>query len=841
MTHKPSRENSAAMPSFSLTPPNCVETGKTGCPAFLIQALVLFLAVYGCLFSFLLSFEIPAEIGWVAGITGLFLIVSLVVFSLRRWYIAVLLVLLLLLFFSWFQLYELIQGFTRITNQVLDMLERHSQWLFLRFETDPAASASEITQQITTACTLLFVLIGLVACFLVVRRPTTVGLMLVTAPFVCLALAFTISPPIPAFFCLVLSYLMTAVIARRASNPSKHFTTAWIANAPAQRMVSVTALLLALLTLLCSLWILPQQDYQRPAAIDQMLRTVRRLDTARLFSPSLGGLGRGDLHRLDQFRFTGEPVLKVRSGNEQQPLYLRGYSGAVYTRRSWDQLPDEEYRRLSSEFSALAPQTYFSISLSFWGRDDYSYPVSIQNLAFDSSVILMPNGTSTNVQELGNAWFIQDSMAGTPAIGGVNSYTLDVCPSYSVPDDLSSVYFHRLSEFSNLSDVYLTPLEPSDFPDASPYNDDGISFHEFLNAQNAYREYVYETYTALPEETREAAEALCERYGLQASLSMSSDASYPNLNGTYESIRRLLEERCEYSYTPSSIPEEEDFTTYFLEESREGYCVHFATAATVLLRSLGIPARYAEGLIVTQADYDTPRDENGYLTITDQRAHSWVEVYDPVLMDWLPVEVTPGYSGTDGSFTAEEETSSTQPVPEDQPPQNSESEAPVSEEPAEEESMNQNESSNTETSAVLIPLVLLGTVLVIFFFLIILRRLVLLRRRERQLTQTDANAAVLAASRWVLSALSAAGCRPPGNLDSPKQYAQYAHSVSKQFDELELKRLLELAQKAQFSNESCTEPERDFAVSFARSLVSRIFEALPAGKKLLFRYWRHLL
>ena len=105
MTHKPSRENSAAMPSFSLTPPNCVETGKTGCPAFLIQALVLFLAVYGCLFSFLLSFEIPAEIGWVAGITGLFLIVSLVVFSLRRWYIAVLPVLLLLLFFSWFQLY----------------------------------------------------------------------------------------------------------------------------------------------------------------------------------------------------------------------------------------------------------------------------------------------------------------------------------------------------------------------------------------------------------------------------------------------------------------------------------------------------------------------------------------------------------------------------------------------------------------------------------------------------------------------------------------------------------------------------------------------------------------
>ena len=54
----------------------------------------------------------------------------------------------------------------------------------------------------------------------------------------------------------------------------------------------------------------------------------------------------------------------------------------------------------------------------------------------------------------------------------------------------------------------------------------------------------------------------------------------------------------------------------------------------VLLRSLGIPARYAEGLIVTQADYDTPRDENGYLTITDQRAHCLLYTSH---IDFIPV------------------------------------------------------------------------------------------------------------------------------------------------------------------------------------------------------------
>ena len=71
-------------------------------------------------------------------------------------------------------------------------------------------------------------------------------------------------------------------------------------------------------------------------------------------------------------------------------------------------------------------------------------------------------------------------------------------------------------------------------------------------------------------------------------------------------------------------PEGEDFVSYFLFTSREGYCVHFASSAVLLLRSLGIPARYVEGFPVTAEELFEAGNE-GWASITDSRAHAWAE------------------------------------------------------------------------------------------------------------------------------------------------------------------------------------------------------------------------
>lgn len=60
----------------------------------------------------------------------------------------------------------------------------------------------------------------------------------------------------------------------------------------------------------------------------------------------------------------------------------------------------------------------------------------------------------------------------------------------------------------------------------------------------------------------------------------------------------------------------------FLFGDRIGYCVHFAHAATYLIRSLGIPARVATGYAVSESS----RQGGSSLLLTDAMGHAWPEV-----------------------------------------------------------------------------------------------------------------------------------------------------------------------------------------------------------------------
>ncbi len=76
-----------------------------------------------------------------------------------------------------------------------------------------------------------------------------------------------------------------------------------------------------------------------------------------------------------------------------------------------------------------------------------------------------------------------------------------------------------------------------------------------------------------------------------------------------------------------------DFAQWFYEQSETGYCVHFATAAAVLLRAAGIPARYVTGYLVNVSA--------GELTaVYEKNAHAWVEYWLPGV-GWVPLEATP--------------------------------------------------------------------------------------------------------------------------------------------------------------------------------------------------------
>jgi protein-glutamine gamma-glutamyltransferase len=78
-----------------------------------------------------------------------------------------------------------------------------------------------------------------------------------------------------------------------------------------------------------------------------------------------------------------------------------------------------------------------------------------------------------------------------------------------------------------------------------------------------------------------------------------------------------------------------DPLAYFLFERRAGHCEYFAAAMTVMMRSLGVPARYINGFL--PGEYN---DLGGDYIVRAHDAHSWVEVYFPKY-GWLAFDPTP--------------------------------------------------------------------------------------------------------------------------------------------------------------------------------------------------------
>ncbi|WP_019913685.1 DUF4129 domain-containing transglutaminase family protein [Paenibacillus sp. HW567] len=121
--------------------------------------------------------------------------------------------------------------------------------------------------------------------------------------------------------------------------------------------------------------------------------------------------------------------------------------------------------------------------------------------------------------------------------------------------------------------------------------------------------------------------------GLAAKLTASAGNRYDAVTA----VRDYLQRGYTYTLKTRVPPSGADFVDDFLFTTKQGYCVHFATSMTVLLRSAGIPARYVQGYGPgTLAADPLPQRYN----VTQGDAHAWVEVYFPGA-GWVPFDPTP--------------------------------------------------------------------------------------------------------------------------------------------------------------------------------------------------------
>lgn len=101
-----------------------------------------------------------------------------------------------------------------------------------------------------------------------------------------------------------------------------------------------------------------------------------------------------------------------------------------------------------------------------------------------------------------------------------------------------------------------------------------------------------------------------------------------------QAIESYLRSQIKYNEKMASPPPGVDRVDYILFEAKEAYCDYYASAMIVMLRSLGVPARFAVGY--AQGKYNP---EAGVYQVVNADAHSWVEVYFPGY-GWVEFEPT---------------------------------------------------------------------------------------------------------------------------------------------------------------------------------------------------------
>lgn len=127
-----------------------------------------------------------------------------------------------------------------------------------------------------------------------------------------------------------------------------------------------------------------------------------------------------------------------------------------------------------------------------------------------------------------------------------------------------------------------------------------------------------------------------------AARSLAARAVAGHTANEYDLVTTLtsyLQHNYRYSLDLGHVPPGRDPVDWFLFDAKIGYCEQFATAETLMLRSLGIPARLATGYSTGQ--YDPVLNQS---VVREKDAHAWVEAWFPN-DGWVPVDPSPGYAG----------------------------------------------------------------------------------------------------------------------------------------------------------------------------------------------------
>ena len=449
---------------------------------------------------------------------------------------------------------------------------------------------------LTAVLCLLGVVCGL-WCMACVRRPSDLRFWPMA---LVLAAAAVLFAPLTAVWWLLLAAL-TLLLLYAVRFGGRHAS-----SAPLRAWLRPAALLLACVTAL-GCW---NGDAAHPAAVDTAARwTAAQADILRYGSNA--GLPEGDMTKVGPRQISGDTMLEVTM-TQPTSYYLRGFVGETYANSRWSTLDSKTLSEDADTFYWLHQDGFYAQSqlttAAQAGVPDalrYDNTVTVQNIGASGKYLYAPYELLADSDVL-DAAQIGDRTLLASGLRGQRFY------SFHASDNI-------ITQYQRLAAALLEETEQT---------------NAFLNTEAAYNRFAYDHYTDIPDDIRGFLEEKLGGY--------QKDEGQVHFDYQRAKQNILFYLTTYITYEENVLPiTGGDFALTFLDGTQSGYDVHYATAAALMFRYYGIPARYVEGYLVTKDDAAQMKSGQT-LNVGGNRAHAWVEYYQDGL-GWLPFEATPTY------------------------------------------------------------------------------------------------------------------------------------------------------------------------------------------------------
>ena len=502
----------------------------------------------------------------------------------------------------------------------------------------------------------------------------------------------------------------------------------------------------------------------------------------------------GNFEGLDSFTPKDRTVLEVTM-SQPASYYLRGFTGCNYTGTGWTEADTAGLWANRDLFYWLHQKAFYGQELlgdaaeALGSEADLGEKntIQIKNLNGNAKYCYVPyelqSEQSTMLRATMDAQKIGDAGILTQGWKGSRSYSYEAFPN----------------QITNYPKYAAALLEEDSLSEAGK---------DYKVLESYYNEFAYATYLSIPAEIN---------------ASLSSILGQPEMEEgerhmDYAKAKQNILYALTASYKDTSELAEKwegsDFISDFLELSKEGYSVHFASAATMMFRYYGIPARYVEGYLITPEDVKSMQADETY-KVDETHAHAWVEYYQDGV-GWLPFETTPSYLNTMEQSDDYQDISGIS------------GQSPQDENQPNEDDTEEKENEDTYDFDWFLFAIIVMSVLIVLLLLTMISFLVwvILQRRKSKKAKglfesEDRNLAIRAMFEYTMNLFSVAGLK----IRNTSLY-RYEKPIRKMFDEDIAKKyrcVVDIRQEAVYSGHESTEEQWQESKAFEEEIWERIY------------------